>query len=92
METGTLEVGTMPRASQTMIPFTPPMECLPVAKIPEGDASIYELKLDGYRAQARRGHGSEIGVACTKAFTAQLNPLFVLALHLAQVRGTISAD
>ncbi len=47
METGTLEVGTMPRASQTMIPFTPPMECLPVAKIPEGDASIYEILCGG---------------------------------------------
>ncbi len=36
--------------------------------------------------------GPEIGVASTKAFTAQLTALFVLALHLAQVRGTISAD
>jgi ATP-dependent DNA ligase len=43
----------MPRASQT-IPFTPPMECLPVAKIPEVDIWTYELKLDGYRAQAIR--------------------------------------
>jgi glutamine---fructose-6-phosphate transaminase (isomerizing) len=34
--------------------------------------------------------GPEIGVASTKAFTAQLTALFVLALHLAQVRGTIS--
>src|SRR3954451_18196291 len=50
---GSPEVGTMPRARQT-IPFTPPMECLPVAKIPEGDAWTYELKLDGYRAQAIR--------------------------------------
>ena len=33
--------------------------------------------------------GPEIGVASTKAFTAQLTALFVLALHLAQVRGTI---
>jgi bifunctional non-homologous end joining protein LigD len=30
------------------------MECLPVGKIPEGDAWVYELKLDGYRAQAIR--------------------------------------
>ena len=44
----------MPRASQTSIPFTPPMECLPVARIPEGEDWIYELKLDGYRAQAIR--------------------------------------
>ncbi len=34
--------------------------------------------------------GPEIGVASTKAFTAQLTALFTLALHLAQVRGKIS--
>jgi glucosamine--fructose-6-phosphate aminotransferase (isomerizing) len=34
--------------------------------------------------------GPEIGVASTKAFTAQLTALFTLALYLAQVRGTIS--
>ena len=34
--------------------------------------------------------GPEIGVASTKAFTAQLTALFLLALHLAQVRGTIT--
>ncbi len=34
--------------------------------------------------------GPEIGVASTKAFTAQLTALFVLALHLAQVRGTVT--
>ncbi|WP_125488001.1 glutamine--fructose-6-phosphate transaminase (isomerizing) [Edaphobacter aggregans] len=36
--------------------------------------------------------GPEIGVASTKAFTAQLTALFVLALHLAQVRDTISPE
>jgi glucosamine--fructose-6-phosphate aminotransferase (isomerizing) len=34
--------------------------------------------------------GPEIGVASTKAFTAQLTALFLLALRLGQVRGTIS--
>ncbi len=34
--------------------------------------------------------GPEIGVASTKAFTAQLTALFLLALHLGQVRGTVS--
>ena len=34
--------------------------------------------------------GPEIGVASTKAFTAQLTALFLLALHIAQVRNTIS--
>jgi glutamine---fructose-6-phosphate transaminase (isomerizing) len=33
--------------------------------------------------------GPEIGVASTKAFTAQLTALFLFALHLAQKRGTV---
>ena len=32
--------------------FTPPMECLLVKTLPEGPEWVYELKLDGYRAQA----------------------------------------
>ena len=36
--------------------------------------------------------GPEIGVASTKAFTAQLTALFLLALHLGQVRGTTSPE
>jgi glucosamine--fructose-6-phosphate aminotransferase (isomerizing) len=36
--------------------------------------------------------GPEIGVASTKAFTSQLVALHLLALHLAQVRGTLSPD
>ena len=36
--------------------------------------------------------GPEIGVASTKAFTAQLTALYLLALHIAQVRGTISDE
>jgi glucosamine--fructose-6-phosphate aminotransferase (isomerizing) len=46
---------------------------------------------------AREAHGTiythagpEIGVASTKAFTAQLVALFLFAVHLAQVRQTIS--
>jgi glutamine---fructose-6-phosphate transaminase (isomerizing) len=34
--------------------------------------------------------GPEIGVASTKAFTAQMTALFLLALHLGQVRGKVS--
>src|SRR5450432_2246468 len=34
--------------------------------------------------------GPEIGVASTKAFTAQLTALYLFALYLAQVRGTMS--
>jgi glucosamine--fructose-6-phosphate aminotransferase (isomerizing) len=35
--------------------------------------------------------GPEIGVASTKAFTAQLTALFILSLYLAQQRGVISS-
>jgi len=50
-------------------------------------------------AITRKAHGTittnagpEIGVASTKAFTAQLTALFILALHLAQVRGTVTPE
>jgi glucosamine--fructose-6-phosphate aminotransferase (isomerizing) len=36
--------------------------------------------------------GPEIGVASTKAFTAQLTALFIFALYLAEVRSTLSED
>jgi len=36
--------------------------------------------------------GPEIGVASTKAFTCQLTALFLLAMHLGQVRGALSED
>jgi glucosamine--fructose-6-phosphate aminotransferase (isomerizing) len=36
--------------------------------------------------------GPEIGVASTKAFTAQLTALYLFALYLGQVRGTVSAE
>jgi glutamine---fructose-6-phosphate transaminase (isomerizing) len=36
--------------------------------------------------------GPEIGVASTKAFTAQLTALFLFALHMAEVRGEVDAE
>jgi glucosamine--fructose-6-phosphate aminotransferase (isomerizing) len=36
--------------------------------------------------------GPEIGVASTKAFTSQLTALFLFALYLAQVRGTVDDE
>ena len=48
---------------------------------------------------AREAHGSisthagpEIGVASTKAFTAQLTALFILALKLGQLRGRLDLE
>src|SRR6201995_1510078 len=50
-------------------------------------------------AVAREAHGTiythagpEIGVASTKAFTAQLVAIFLFAVHLAQKRGTLSEN
>ena len=37
--------------------FIEPMECLPVASVPEGPDWSYELKLDGYRLEAVRDNG-----------------------------------
>ena len=37
--------------------FIEPMECLPVARVPEGPDWSYELKLDGYRLEAVRDKG-----------------------------------
>ena len=36
--------------------------------------------------------GPEIGVASTKAFTCQLTALFILAMHLGRLRGTLKAE
>jgi len=48
---------------------------------------------------AREAHGTiythagpEIGVASTKAFTAQLTALFLFSLYLAELRGTLTAE
>ena len=46
--------GNGDRDSKLTISFTPPMDCLRVESLPEGDLWTYEVKLDGYRAQAIR--------------------------------------
>jgi DNA ligase D-like protein (predicted ligase) len=54
--------------------FIEPMECLPVARVPEGPDWSYELKLDGYRLEAVRNKGqiklfSRRGHELTKQFS-----------------------
>ena len=44
----------MTRTDDRDIPFTPPMECLPVASLPDASGWVYELKLDGFRGQGIR--------------------------------------
>ena len=49
----------MTRTTDRDIPFTPPMDCLPVASLPDAPGWVYELKLDGFRGQ---GIGDKRGV------------------------------
>jgi hypothetical protein len=44
--------------------FIEPMECLAVSKLPDGPSWVYEIKLDGYRAQAIRSGGSVSFYSC----------------------------
>jgi ATP-dependent DNA ligase len=44
----------MTRTTDGDIPFTLPMECLPVASLPDAPGWVYELKLDGFRGQGIR--------------------------------------
>jgi DNA ligase D-like protein (predicted ligase) len=42
----------MPNSDKPELTFVEPMECLLVSRLPEGPEWTYEIKLDGYRAQA----------------------------------------
>src|ERR1035438_8723343 len=44
----------MTRTIDSDIPFTPPMDCLPVASLPDASGWVYELKFDGFRGQGIR--------------------------------------
>ena len=44
----------MTRTTDSEIPFTAPMDCLPVASLPDASGWVYELKLDGFRGQGIR--------------------------------------
>jgi hypothetical protein len=45
------------RGGRTGAVFIEPMECLAVAKLPDGPEWVYEIKLDGYRALADQNEG-----------------------------------
>src|SRR5580704_16128346 len=44
-------------ASPNRVGFIETMDCLPVAKLPEGPGWTYEIKLDGYRLEVVRSAG-----------------------------------
>lgn len=78
----------MTRAVNVAIPFTPPMECLPVDRLQEGPEWVYELKLDGYRAQAIRDkNGAYLYSRNGKEFSRKF-PLVFAALEGALPIGT----
>ena len=46
--------------SRTKADFIDSMDCLPVAKLPDGSHWVWEIKLDGYRAVAVKSGGAPI--------------------------------
>lgn len=81
-------LGRIQRA-MSEIAFTEPMDCLAVTRLPDSPDWVYELKLDGYRAQASRtSRGvrllSKNGKDLTKRF-----PVVVNALQDAIDEGTV---
>jgi bifunctional non-homologous end joining protein LigD len=69
------------RAAQSRLAaFMEPRECLAVTKLPEGQQWLYEIKLDGYRAEAAKSDGNLIlYFRRRKSFSRQF-PLMVKAL------------
>src|SRR6266404_7105204 len=71
------ELASLPNRSAT---FIEPMECLAVAKLPASAQWLYEIKLDGYRAEAVRTQGGVVlHSGRRKSFNRQF-PLVVEAL------------
>jgi ATP dependent DNA ligase domain len=70
-----LKLTSLPQKSAA---FIEPMECLAVAKLPDGAQWLYEIKLDGYRAEAMR---SDSGVILFSRSRKSFNKQFSLIVE-----------
>jgi DNA ligase D-like protein (predicted ligase) len=61
--------------------FIEPMECLAVSKLPNGPQWVYEIKLDGYRAEAVRTSGGITFYSRNGKSLATKFPYIVESLH-----------
>ena len=76
--------------------FVPPMKATPVEKLPAGDDWIYEVKWDGYRAQAMK-HGDSVRLLSLKNkplgadFPDVVSAVSELSAHTAVIDGEVVA-
>jgi len=66
--------------------FVEPMECLVVAKLPEGSQWLWELKLDGYRAIAAKS-GEKV-----RLFSRNQKPFDNKFFYIAEALGELPDD
>ena len=76
--------------------FIPPMECLEVDQIPEGDLWQYELKLDGYRTIAIKQDGdvhlfSRNGTSFNSKFPSVVQALETIRIKRFMLDGEVVA-
>jgi ATP-dependent DNA ligase len=68
------------RSANVTARFVEPMQCLPVAKLPEGPNWEYEVKFDGYRALGIKGGGRVKLMSRNENDLAARFPILALAL------------
>src|SRR6185503_20775710 len=92
VDRGTLAVA-ISQSGETADTLAAFREARSLGAVPIGVCNVQGSMLTREAAGTLLTHaGPEIGVASTKAFTAQLVALVLLALHLGRLRGTLSRE